>query len=298
MLQCFLRYSGKIIQSYDTMRTDYELSNGVLLPAIGFGTWQTPDGQTAVDAVRTALACGYRHIDTAAIYGNESSVGLGIKQSGVARHDIFVTSKLWNSERGYDSTLRAFDKSLADLGLDYLDLYLIHWPAVSKQFDNWQSLNLDSWRAMERLYDEGRIRAIGVSNFMKHHLQPLMDAAAVVPMVNQIEYHPGMMQRECVDYCRANGIVVEAWSPLGTGCLLTNELLSRLAGKYGKTVAQLCIRWALQNGTAPLPKSITPSRIESNLDVYDFKISEADMQAIDAMPYVGGSGLVPDEVDF
>lgn len=298
MLKCFLRYSGKIIQSYDTMRTDYELSNGVLLPAIGFGTWQTPDGQTAVDAVRTALACGYRHIDTAAIYGNESSVGLGIKQSGVARHDIFVTSKLWNSERGYDSTLRAFDKSLADLGLDYLDLYLIHWPAVSKQFDNWQSLNLDSWRAMERLYDEGRIRAIGVSNFMKHHLQPLLDAAAVVPMVNQIEYHPGMMQQECVDYCRANGIVVEAWSPLGTGCLLTNELLSRLAGKYGKTVAQLCIRWALQNGTAPLPKSITPSRIESNLDVYDFKISEADMQAIDAMPYVGGSGLVPDEVDF
>lgn len=280
------------------MRTDYELNNGVLIPAIGFGTWQTPDGQTAVDAVRTALACGYRHIDTAAIYENEQSVGRGIEQSGIDRRDIFITSKLWNSERGYDSTLRAFDKSLADLGLEYLDLYLIHWPAVPKQFGDWQCINLDTWRAMERLYDEGRIRAIGVSNFMKHHLEPLMDAAVVVPAVNQIEYHPGMMQQETVDYCKAAGIVVEAWSPLGTGRLLTNELLSRLAGKYGKTVAQLCIRWCLQNGTVPLPKSITPSRIESNLDVYDFKISEADMRAIDEMPYSGGSGLIPDEVDF
>lgn len=280
------------------MRTDYQLNNGVLMPAIGFGTWQTPDGQTAVDSVRKALECGYRHIDTAAIYGNEKSVGQGIAESGIDRRSLFITTKLWNSERGYDSTIRAFEKSLDDLGLEYLDLYLIHWPAVEKQFGDWTQINLDTWRAMERLYDEGRIRAIGVSNFMPHHLEPLMDAAVVVPAVNQIEYHPGQMQQECVDYCRRNGIVVEAWSPLGTGRLLDNELLVRLAEKYGKSVAQLCIRWALQNGTAPLPKSVTPSRIEQNLDVYDFKISDADMKAIDAMPYAGGSGLVPDEVDF
>lgn len=281
------------------MRTDYQLNNGVLIPAIGFGTWQTPDGSVAVDSVIEALRLGYRHIDTAAIYGNEVSVGQGIARSGVDRRSIFVTSKVWNNERGYDSTLRAFDKTMSDLNLDYLDLYLIHWPAVAAQFaDNWSDINYDTWRAMERLVADGRVRAVGLSNFMPHHIKPLLEKASIVPAVNQIEFHPGQMQSECVEFCKSNNIVVEAWSPLGTGRLLDNELLVPLAEKYGKSVAQLCIRWALQHQVVVLPKSVTPSRIAQNLEVYDFKISDADMAAIDAMPYSGGSGLDPDKVDF
>lgn len=280
------------------MRTDYQLNSGYLIPAIGFGTWQTPDGETAVNAVRTAIQAGYRHIDTAAIYENEVGVGEGIRQSGVDRRSLFITSKVWNSERGYDSTLRAFDKTIADLGLDYLDLYLIHWPAAAHQYAGWKELNSATWSALEHLYCEGRVRAIGVSNFMPHHLKPLLEKAEVVPAINQIEYHPGQMQQECVDFCRDNGILVEAWSPLGTGRLLDNPTLVLIAEKYGKSVAQLCIRWALQNGTLPLPKSITPSRIVDNLEVYDFKISDADMAAINALPYSGGSGLDPDAVPF
>lgn len=280
------------------MRTDYQLNNGVLIPAIGFGTQQTPDGETATNSVRTAIEAGYRHIDTAAVYKNEVGVGEGIRQSGVDRRSLFVTSKLWNTERGYDSTLRAFDQTMGRLALDYLDLYLIHWPAAPHQFDNWKELNSQTWKAMERLYDEGRIRAIGVSNFMPHHLEALLADANVVPALNQIEYHPGQMQQTCVDFCESHDILVEAWSPLGTGRLIENETLKEVASHYGKSVAQICIRWALQNETLPLPKSITPSRIVENLEVYDFKISNEDMATINAMPYSGGSGHDPDKVKF
>lgn len=274
------------------------LANGYKIPAVGFGTWQTPNGDTAVNAVRTAIECGYTHIDGATVYDNEKSVGMGIKESGIARENLFITSKLWNTERGYETTIAAFEKTLSDLQVDYLDLYLIHWPANKKQFDNWKELNSETWRAFEDLYKQGRIKAIGVSNFLTHHLEALMETATIAPMVNQIEFHPGYMQKETLDFCKANNICVEAWSPLGTGRMLSNEILNEIAAKYNKSTAQLCIRWCMQNGTVPLPKSVTPARIAENLDVFDFEISNEDMEKINAMEYFGGSGSHPDEVDF
>lgn len=278
-------------------KDSFMLGNGCAIPCLGFGTWQTPNGKTAVTAVRTALEKGYRHIDTAAIYGNETGVGQGIAASGLKRDEIFVTSKLWNDSRGYESAFRAFEKTLADLRLDYLDLYLVHWPASASRFSDWENINLETWRALTELYKAGRIRAIGVSNFLPHHLEALMQTA-VPPMVNQIEYHPGYRQEETVQYCRQHGILVEAWGPLGTGKMLSNPLLAAIAEKYGKSVAQLCIRWCLQNQTLPLPKSVTPSRIEENADIFNFAISPEDMDTINNMPYCGGSGLHPDQVKF
>lgn len=279
--------------SYDT----FSLSNGYKIPCIGFGTWQTLDGETAVKAVCEAIQAGYRHIDTAACYKNEIGVGQGIQASGVERKDIFVTSKVWNTERGYEKTLAAFEKTLADLNLEYLDLYLIHWPASASQFDNWEQINLETWKAMTELYKAGKVKAIGVSNFMPHHLRALMETE-IQPMVNQIEFHPGQMQEETVRYCKENNILVEAWSPLGTGRMLNNETLKTIASKYGKTVAQLCIRWCLQNNILPLPKSVTPSRIIENTNVFDFEITDEDMTEINLMEYCGGSELHPDKVDF
>lgn len=275
----------------------FSLFNGVSIPCVGFGTWQTPSGEVAVQAVKTAIGAGYRHIDTAAAYGNEASVGRGIRESGVSRSELFVTSKVWNTERGYEKTIAAFEKTLTDLGLAYLDLYLIHWPASVSRFPDWEQINLDTWRAMTELYRAGRIKTIGVSNFMPHHLAALLEAE-VPPMVNQIEFHPGQTQAETVAFCKSHNILVEAWSPLGTGRMLTNETLMGIAAKYGKSVAQLCIRWCLQNGVLPLPKSVTPSRIAENNQVFDFVISKVDMAVIDQMPTFGGSGLHPDKVDF
>lgn len=280
------------------MEKQFELENSVRIPSVGFGTWQTPDGSTAVEAVRCAIEAGYRHIDAAAVYGNERSVGEGIARSGIDRRELFVTSKVWNTDRGYKSTLQAFDKTIADLGVDYLDLYLIHWPATAHRFDDWRQINAETWRAMEELYHDGKVRAIGVSNFLPHHLDALMAVADEQPSVNQIEFHPGFMQTECVSFCKACGIVVEAWSPLGTGRMLDNATLKAIASKYRKSVAQVCIRWALQHEVLPLPKSVTPARIRENLDVFDFELSTADMRTIDRMEYFGGSGLDPDKIDF
>ncbi len=275
----------------------FVLENGRKIPCIGYGTWQMPDGETAVASVKEAVRIGYRHIDAAACYGNEAGVGRGIYESGIAREELFVTSKVWNTERGYERTMAAFEKTLKDLSLDYLDLYLIHWPAASHQFDNWEEINLSTWKAMTELYKSGKVKAIGVSNFMPHHLKALMETE-VPPMVDQIEFHPGMMQEETLDYCRDKGILVEAWSPLGTGRMLANPVLKEIAGTYHKSVAQLCIRWCLKHGVLPLPKSVTPARIAENAEVFDFEITAEDMSRIDRMDNFGGSGLHPDQVDF
>lgn len=280
------------------MITSFTLNNGITIPSIGYGTWQVENGPAAVQAVAEALRIGYRHIDTATCYGNEKSVGEAIARSGLDRRDLFVTSKVWNTNRGYDSTLKAFERSLSDLGLDYLDLYLIHWPASPHRFSDWQHINAETWRAMEELMKAGKIRAIGVSNFMPHHLDALLSTADVVPAVNQIEFHPGCKQPECIDYCRAHGILVEAWSPLGCGRVLGNEILGRVAARHHCSPAQLCLCWILQQGILPLPKSSTPQRMRDNLELPDIELTPEDMQELDALGSCGASGLHPDTIDF
>ena len=223
---------------------------------------------------------------------------MAIKKSNVARKDLFVTSKVWNTDRGYDNTLKAFDKSLSDLQLDYLDLYLIHWPATEHRFENWKEINGETWAALEKLLADGKVRAIGVSNFMPHHLKPLLETAKVQPMVNQIEFHPGYTQHECVDFCKEHNIVIEAWSPLGTGAVLNNHILMSIAHKYQKSVAQICLRWVLQHGVLPIVKSVTPKRIEENIEIFDFVISNDDMKLINNITNCGGICQHPDKINF
>ena len=270
----------------------YTLNNSLSIPIIGYGTWRTTN-EGAADAVVEAIKCGYRLIDTASVYENEKGIGEGLKTSSKERASIFLTSKVWNLDRGYDATMKAFEKSLSALGTDYLDLYLIHWPANSLRYSDPDSINLSTWKAMTELYKEGRIKAIGVSNFLPRHLEPLMECE-VPPMVNQIEYHPGYTQPETIKYCHDNNILVEAWRPLGRGNIFSEPTLLNIAQKHNKSVAQICLKYAIQNNVIPLPKSVTPDRIRENIDIFDFELSSSDLAAIDNMPECGYSGLHPD----
>jgi diketogulonate reductase-like aldo/keto reductase len=274
----------------------FTLSNQIVIPSIGFGTFQI-NGDTVKDVVKNALLAGYRHIDTASAYLNEAEVGEAISESGLDRKNIFIANKLWNTNRGYDKAIKAFRRTLKILKVDYLDLYLIHWPASYKLYDNWKEINADTWRAFETLYRDGYIKAIGVSNFTPFYLRPLLEIAEIIPHVNQIEYHPGQTQAETVAYCKNLDIQIEAWSPLGAGKMLQKPELQNIAEKYHKSVAQICIRWCLQNGIVALPKSVTPDRIRENISVFDFELAEDDMALIDALPYFGGSGLTPDDFE-
>lgn len=276
-----------------SLKDAYKLRNGVKIPCVGFGTYLTPDGDTAVRAVKEAIQTGYRHIDTAAIYKNEKSVGRAIRESELNRSDLFITSKVWNSDQGFDSTLRAFDRTLSDLELEYLDLYLIHWPVPKGHDHDWKKMNRETWRAMEQLLEEDRVRAIGVSNFKAHHLSALMETAVILPMVDQIEIHPGLNQNDTIAFCKEHDIVVEAWGPLSQGKLFQLTDLDDLAARYQKTVAQVCLRWHLQRGVIPLPKSVHPSRIAENADIFDFELSPQDMEYISRIK-CASSGLDPD----
>ncbi|KRK80081.1 aldo/keto reductase [Companilactobacillus nodensis] len=282
----------------NSLEDTYTLSNGVEIPIVGFGTWQTPDGEVAKQSVKAAIDAGYRHIDTAAAYGNEDSVGEGIKASGIKRDDLFLTTKLWNDDHGYDSTIKAMDHSLKELDVDYVDLYLIHWPNPVKFRENWQEVNAETWHAMEDLLESGKTRAIGVSNFRGEHLNELMQTANVTPMVNQIFLNPSDMQQEVVDYNNEYNILSEAYSPLGTGKIFQVPELQAMAKRYNKSVAQLVLRWSLQLGFLPLPKSVHADRIKENAQLFDFEISPEDMKTIDGLHGVAGLATDPDTTDF
>lgn len=275
------------------MSEHFVLKNGVAIPAVGFGTYKaTAQGSEALEA---AIKAGYRHFDTASFYGNEAILGETVRKSGIPRRDFFITTKLWKADMGYETTLRAAENSLKALGTDYLDLYLIHWPRPDLSAD-WRTLDAETWRAMEKLYEDGLCRAVGVSNFLVPHLENIERSCKVLPMVNQIEFHPGYLQWETVAYCQKNGILPEAWSPLGRGRVLNHPLLCEIAAGYGVSAAQLCVRFALQNGVLPLVKSTSAARIRENFSVFSFAITESDMDAIRGLPACGWSGEHPDRV--
>ncbi|WP_412177762.1 aldo/keto reductase [Sporosarcina sp. YIM B06819] len=272
------------------LQSTTSLHNGVKMPWLGLGVFKVEEGKELVNAVKTAIAHGYRSIDTAAIYGNEAGVGQGIREANVARKDLFVTSKVWNSELGYEATIAAYEESLRKLELDYLDLYLIHWPVAGKY--------KEAWQALETLYKEGRVKAIGVSNFQIHHLEDLMTDANIKPMVNQVEYHPRLTQKELQAFCRQHAIQLEAWAPLMQGQLLDNAELQDIASKHGKSVAQIILRWDLQNGVVTIPKSTKAHRIAENATVFDFELTTEEMNRMDSLNENHRVGPDPDHFDF
>jgi diketogulonate reductase-like aldo/keto reductase len=266
-----------------------ELLNGVEMPRLGLGVWRAQEGPETENAVSAALKAGYRLIDTASMYGNEGAVGRAVRASGIPRGDIFVTTKVWNDQQGYDNTLRAFEQSFRNLGLDYVDLYLVHWPVPGKY--------KETYRALETLYEQGRVNAIGVSNFHIHHLEDLMGSCRIKPMVNQVELHPLLTQKKLLMFCRKEGIQVESWRPLMKGNL-DLPLLRELSAKYGKTPAQIVIRWHLQQGIVTIPKSVNESRIRENADVFGFELSPEDMVRLDGLNEDRRFGADPDHIDF
>jgi len=265
----------------------FTLNNGVEMPYLGLGVFQS---ENAKNSVINALDSGYRHIDTASIYNNEKEVGNALRQHDIPREEIFVVSKVWNNDQGYDSTIKAYHESLKRLKMDYLDLYLIHWPI--------KNMFVETWKAMEYLYENGLVKAIGVSNFMRNHLDELLPKCSIIPMVNQMEFHPYLVQQELVDFCTHKGIQYEAWSPLMRGKILDVELLKNLSKKYNKTIVQIVLRWNLQKGVVTIPKSSNPKRIKSNSEVFDFELSQEDLEAIDALDRNSRIGPDPNNFNF
>ncbi len=257
------------------------------IPSIGFGT-SLVIGNECIEVIKKAIQVGYRHIDTASAYKNEIEIGQAIKSSNINREELFITSKVWKDSMGYESTLKSFENSLKNLQLEYIDLFLIHWPK-----NNDKKLNVDTWKALEKIYKEGKAKNIGVSNFLKHHLEIILDECEIQPSVNQIEFHPGLIRKETIDFCKEKNIVVEAWAPLGKGKMLQNETLQNIAKKYNKSTAQLCLKWCLQNEVIPLPKSENEDRMRQNLELFDFEINKEDMNTINNMEFFAGSDMEP-----
>ncbi|GAM16515.1 aldo/keto reductase [Mesobacillus selenatarsenatis] len=274
------------VSIFDTI----ELHNGVKMPAFGLGVYKVEEGEQLEKTIHTALDLGYRLIDTASFYQNEEGVGQAIRNSGIPREELFITTKVWNSEQGYENTLKAFDDSMERLGLDYLDLYLVHWPVKGKY--------LETWRALEELYREGRVKAIGVSNFKIHHLKDLLSHAAEKPVINQVELHPLLSQVELREFCQQNEIKVEAWSPLSRGRFLEEPVLGKIAAQHGKTPAQVILRWHLENQIIPIPKSVTPARLKENTEIFDFQLNQKELEEINGLNKDQRFGADPDHIDF
>lgn len=262
------------------------------IPILGFGTYKAT-AQEGMKSVTYAISNGYSLIDTASAYGNEEAVGKGIKASGASRDELFITTKLWRENLGYESTKKEFEKSLKKLNLDYLNLYLIHWPANAKNYNNWQKANADSWRAMEELQAEGKIKSIGVSNFFEEHLEALFKTANIIPAINQIEFHPGYWQQDLVTYCKEQNIAIESWSPLARGKVFGNDVLEAISRKHNKSVSQVCLRWIIQHDVVVIPKSTTPERIKENMQVFDFELTNNEMTQINGLTGFGFSGELP-----
>lgn len=272
------------------------LRNGLCVPQIGLGTWRLVDRKLMKDVVSEAYRDGYRLIDTAAAYSNEIAIAKAVAENEIPRQELMISDKVWNTSRGYLAVQDACKSSVRKLKADYLDLYLIHWPASMKLYENWAEINADTWRGMERLYKDGYVRAIGVCNFKIHHLEQLKKSAEIMPMVDQVELHPGMRQSELLEYCHRNQIAVEASSPLGNGVILSNEILSGIADTKGKSVAQIILKWGIQQGVIVIPKASKAQHLKDNLSIYDFDLSDHEMKMIDEIPYCGGIGIDPDEV--
>ncbi len=270
----------------------FTLTNGVTIPCIGFGTYKAAEGNSS-DIILTAMEAGYRFFDTASFYGTETYLSEALKRSNLSREDIFITSKVWKAEMGYNATLEAFERTLKNLDTDYLDLYLIHWPRYSLEGE-WKEVCIDTWKAMEELYKEGRVRAIGLSNFLPHHVDVILDNCTVKPMVNQLEVHPGYTQEAAVLYSREHDMLVQAWSPLGRQRVLQDPLIMELAAKYNVSEAQICLRFLLQKGINVLPKSSSIERMRNNMDIFSFAISTEDMHRLNTLPQTGWSGEHPD----
>ena len=281
----------------NSIKDCYTLSNGVKIPCVGFGTWKLLESE-CTDSVKNAIDAGYRHIDTATAYRNEKSVGAAIKECGLKREELFITSKLWNSSKGYDETIRAFRKTLSFLDIEYIDLNLIHWPRSLKHMDDYEQLNSDTWRAFETLYSDGYIRAIGVSNFLEHHLRPLIDSAKILPMVNQLELSPQCRQDGAVEFSRKYGMIAEAYSPLTRGNIFGTEQMEKIKRKHGCSDSQVCIRWSLQMGYLPLPKASSAGHIRENADVFSFELDDDDMAVLDELKFLGRMVADPDNPPF